>query len=95
MGLALGPMVRMWTRAIYRVINSANSWNQEVDLSAEAAHEIKFWSDCLDQFNGQPIWPINPQIKRISYSDASDAAWGGYLVHISNSVAKGTCQKQR
>ena len=89
MGLALGPVVRMWTRAIYRVINSANSWNQKVDLSAETAHEIKFWSECLDQFNGQPIWPINPQIKIISYSDASDAAWGGYLVHISNSVAKG------
>ena len=89
MGLALGPVVRMWTRAIYRVINSANSWNQKVDLSAEAAHEIKFWSECLDQYNGQPIWQINPQIKTISYSDVSDAAWGGYLVHISNSVSKG------
>ena len=42
----------------------------------------------LDQYNGQPIWPINPQIKITSYSDESDAAWGGYLVHISNSVAK-------
>ena len=63
MGLALGPVVRMWTRAIYRGINSANSWNQKVDLSTEAAHEIKFWSECLDQYNGQAIWPINPQIK--------------------------------
>ena len=89
MGLALGPVVRMWTRAIYIVINSANSLNQKVDLSAEAAHEIKFWSECLDQYNGQPIWPINPQIKITSYSDASDVAWGGYLVHIGNSVAKG------
>ena len=89
MGLALGPVVRMWTRAIYRVINSANSRNQKVDLSAEAAHEINFWSECLDQYNGQPIWLINPQIKIVSYSDASDAAWGGYVVHISKSVAKG------
>ena len=31
---------------------------------------------------------INPQIKVTSYSNASDAAWGGYLVDISNSVAK-------
>ena len=77
----------MWTRAIYRVINSANSWNQEVDLSAEAGYEIKFWSECLEQYNGQPIWPVNPQTKITSYSDASDAAWGGYLLH-SNSVAK-------
>ena len=89
MGLALGPVVRMWTRAIYRVINLANSWNQKVNLSEEAAYEIEFWSECLGQYNGQPIWPINPQIKITSYSDASDVAWGGYLVQISNSVAKG------
>ena len=89
MGLALEPVARMWTRAIYRVINSANSWSQKVDLSVEAAYEIKFWYECLDQYNGQPIRPINPQIKITSYSDASDAAWGAYLVHISNSVAKG------
>ena len=60
-----------------------------IDLFAEAAYEIKFWSECLDQYNGQPIWQMNPQIKIISYSDASGAAWGGYLVHINNSVAKG------
>ena len=54
-GLALGPVVRLWTRAINRVISLANAWNQKVDLSVEAANEIKFCSECVGHYNGHPI----------------------------------------
>ena len=62
MRLTLGPVVRMWTKAINIVFNLVYSWNQRVDLSAEAADEIKFRFECEGQCSGQPIWPINPQI---------------------------------
>ena len=89
MGLALGPVARMRTRSIYSVINKASFWDQKVSLSAEALNETKFWSECLGDYNGQPIWPIDPSIKIMTYSDASNTAWGGYVVHIYDQVAKG------
>ena len=58
-------------------------------MLAEVLNETKFWSECLGDYNGQPIWPIDPSIKIITYSDASDIAWGGYVVHIYDQVAKG------
>ena len=58
-------------------------------MSAEAQNETKFWSECLGDYNGQPIWPIDPSINIMTYSDASDIAWGGYVVHIYDQVAKG------
>ena len=89
MGLALGPVARMWTQSIYSVINKASFWDQKVSLSAEALNETKFWSECLGDYNGQLIWPIDPSIKIMTYSDASDIVWGGYVVHIYDQVAKG------
>ena len=87
MGLALGPVARMRTRSIYSVINKVSFWDQKVSLSAEALNETKSWSECLGDYNSQPIWPINPS-KVITYSDASDIAWGGYVVHIYDQAAK-------
>ena len=74
MGLALGPVARMRTRSIYSVINKASFWDQKVSLSAEALNETKFWSECLGDYNGQPIWPFDPSIKLMTYSDAYDIA---------------------
>ena len=88
-GLALGPVARMQTQSICSVINKASFWDQEVSLPAKALNEIKFWSECLEDFNGQTIWPVDPSIKIIFYSDAPHNAWGGYMVHIYDQVAKG------
>ena len=55
MGLALGSVARMGTRSIYSVINKAFFWDQKVNLSAEALNETKFWSECLEDYNGHPI----------------------------------------
>ena len=59
-------------------------------MSAEALNEIKFCSECLGDYNGQPICPIDPPIKIVTYPDASDIFWGGYVVHIYDQVAKGS-----
>ena len=90
MRLALGPVTRMQTRALYECIKSVPRWDSPVSLSSEASLEVEFWFQCLGQFNGQPMWPISPDIKITVYLDASDQAWRGYCVKVSNSVAKGS-----
>jgi len=41
-GLALGPVSGLWTRALYRDILSAEFWSQRITLSPEAAREVDF-----------------------------------------------------
>ena len=42
MGLALGPVVRLWTRGLYRDISSAASWDSPLQLSEDASH-VQYW----------------------------------------------------
>ena len=58
MGLAFGPVSRLFTRSLYHAQNSVLSLNCKVSLGEEA---IKFL-----KLDGQPIWQSSP---RISYSD--------------------------
>ena len=76
MGLALGPVSRLWMRAFYRDILSAEFWSQCITLSPEAAREVEFWKDSFPHCNGQPIWNAEPKIDVTSYLDASDTGWG-------------------
>ena len=90
MYLGLGPVVRMRTRSLYAVINEAVYWDERVALSGEALDEIHFWLENFDRLNGFPIWPASPLVSVFSYSDASELAWGGYIVSSRDSIAKGS-----
>ena len=90
MGLALCPVSRLWTRALYRDILSAQFWSQRITLSPEAAREVEFWKDCFHQCNGQPIWYADLKIDVTSYSDASDTGWGGYCVNVAGTEVSGS-----
>lgn len=89
MGLALGPVARLFTRHLYQVQNSVLSLSCRVALSGEALSEIQFWIDNFSNFVGQPIWHSSPAIDVISYSDASSTGWAGYIVQLGQSVARG------
>ena len=52
MGLALGPISCLWTRALYQDILSAEFWSQCNTLSPEAAREVEFYKDSLHHRNG-------------------------------------------
>ena len=52
MGLALGPVSCLWTRALYQDILSAEFWSQCNTLSPEAAREVEFYKDSLHHRNG-------------------------------------------
>ena len=90
MYLGLGPVVRIRTRSLYAVINEACYWDEMVALSEEALDEIRFWFENFDRLNGIPIWPAFFLVNVFSYLDASEFAWGGYIVSSRYSIAKGT-----
>jgi hypothetical protein len=89
MGLALGPVVRLWTRELYRSIQQSTSWDQKFGLSEEGRNEILFWHENFSN-SGQPIWAACPIIEVMTYSDASDVAWGGYAVQLGGQTAVGS-----
>ena len=42
MGLALGPVARLWTRSIYHQINSRQSWDRKMILTSESRQKLDF-----------------------------------------------------
>ena len=55
MELALGPVVRLRTRALYAVLNSVHSLSCKVALTREAVEELNFWRDNFFCLCGKPI----------------------------------------
>ena len=70
MGLALGPLVRLWTRELYQAIQQSTSWDHRFLLSEDRKNEICFWHENYAN-SSQPIWSAFPTIV-MTYSDASD-----------------------
>ena len=89
MGLALGPVARLWTRSLYHQVKLWQSGDRKIELTPESMRELHFWKSCYEEFNGQPIWPISPKCTVTSYSDASSWGWGGYVVQVGRSMSKG------
>ena len=56
MGLAIGPVPRLRTRALYHILNSRWFWSDILPLAIAARDELLFWKSSLAVFNGQPIW---------------------------------------
>ena len=90
MGLALGPVARLWTRGLYRFIMQASTWGGgRKELNEGAMREIVFWRNNFETCHGQPIWWVNTKPDISTYSDASDSGWGGYSVELGGNIAKG------
>ena len=89
MSLASGPVVRLWTRSLYRDILQASSWDSPMQLSADAQGEVVFWQTSFHNA-GYPIWSPSPRPEVLTYSDASDSGWGGFAVQIGGQAAVGS-----
>ena len=76
MGLAIGPISRFMTRCLYALLESRQTWCDQLLLSPEARDEIVFWEECLSEYKSQPIWHA-PSAVRVVYSDASNTGYGG------------------
>ena len=93
MSLAMGPVVCLWTRAMYRDICSAPCWDQPLCLPSDSRSEVLFWKQNFDN-SGHPIWAPSPKIEVLSYSDASGLGWGGFAVHINGKPAVGSWSEE-
>ena len=89
MGLALGPVARLWTRALYRDVCQKAYWDRRFLISQVSQAEVQFWRVNFDT-GGYPIWPPTPKVEVITYSDASGQGWGGFAVQLSDKVARGS-----
>ena len=89
MGLALGPVARLWTRGLYRDICNAERWDVHFAISEDAQQEILFWLENFDN-TGYPMWSSSPKVDVLTYSDASDDGWGGFAVQLGDSAAVGS-----
>ena len=69
MSLALGPIARLRTRALYAIINNCTSWHAYLSLGEEAREELLFWQSNVVTLNGHPIW-FKSGATRVVYSDA-------------------------
>ena len=87
MSLALGPVARFRTWTLYALLESRQAWCDVLLITQEAGEELRFWVECFDQFNSQPIW-YSPATVRCVYSDASDTGYG-YTVEHGMQVAQG------
>lgn len=88
MGLALGPVTRLRTRALYELVNKRWSWYDRFFMSPEAKDELDFWKHNISLFNGRAIW-FGPGCTRVVYSDASGTGYGGYSVQLTNDISTG------
>ena len=89
MSLAVGPVCRLHTRAMYRFIESRTSWSACRPLTKEVADEVDFWISTFDKVHGQPIWKSIPVKAVLTWSDASDSGWGGFSLQQGLEVAHG------
>ena len=90
---ALGAIARLRSRSIYHAINSVSHLDNIVDLKTQrdVCDEIQLWSDCFHNPHGSPMHPLNPACSVMTWSDASDFAWGGYTLSQSGlCVARGS-----
>ena len=88
MSLAIGPVCRLRTRALYVVLNRRTFWTDWLSLTKDALEELHFWRQNIDCFNGQSIW-FSAGTTRVAFSDASSTGYGGYIVELGPEFARG------
>ena len=78
--LAVAP-ARIYTRALYSVLNTAPHWYASVQLSDAAVDELQFWKSQLPNFSSHAMIPAQFTIRL--HCDASDDGWGAHCLDAS------------
>ena len=85
MHLALGPIVRLFTRNLYRLIESRITWYEPIVLTNEAIEELNFWLKNIHFRNGFTFKP-RPTTSKMIFTDASESGYGGFIAERLNKV---------
>ena len=92
MGPGIGKLTRLFTRKMYRFIDESGAWDKRRSLLEGTLRELNFWVKSLSLVNGHTI-KSDHTITKIVYTDASDYAYGGYIVQRGgNKIAHGSFQ---
>lgn len=83
--IALGPIVRFFTRHMYFVIAFRRSWRDYVYVSEHLSQELKFGLQRVDAFNGYHI-RRKFCATAVVYSDASDSRFGGFSSLVGDRI---------
>lgn len=93
MSIAIGPLTKLFTRQMYKFIDNRHllgfPWDSFRLLSREVITELTFWKFNLSASNGLEF-KTSPEITKVCYSDASQFAYGGFIVEkLGRVIAQG------
>ena len=77
--LAMGPVVKFYTRYMYFAIDDRSSWWQRVPTEGLLLRELQFWLGVSVWDYMQPIWPLVFKWSIKVNSDAGERGWGAAL----------------
>ena len=83
MHLCIGPIVRLFTRALYQDIESRTSWYSSFVISIASRRELEFWSSNLRVKNGF-TFKFHPTTTKVIFTYASDTGYGGFICEKLN-----------
>ena len=86
--LAVGPISRLLTRQMYLATESRSAWDHTLRFSPALLEGLRFWYSNIESFNGYSLRPP-PDSSTVVFSDASDVAFGGFLVSFDGVTASG------
>ena len=79
MHMSIGPLVRLFTRNIYREIAQADTWYQQLSLAQSTKEDLQFWLRNIENVNGC-TFKHRPTTTQIIFTDASGDGYGGFMV---------------
>ena len=97
MHLAIGPLVRLFTRNMYHEIENRISWYEPKIISKETNDELEFWLNNIYIYNGYTFKP-RALATCLVFTDARDGGYGGFSLKSLNkkvcSAKFENCEKQ-
>ena len=86
MHLAIGPLVRLFTRNVYNFIENRNSWYEIKTVNKYVADELKFWLSNINAYNGYTYKP-RPLTSCLLFTDAIEEGYGGFILrHLNKEI---------
>ena len=78
--LAIGAVARLFSREMYRVVESRVSWDIVVTLDEFVVSELAFWAGLEREWFVSPIWPVVMALhSNLAWSDAGAIGWGSHV----------------
>ena len=97
MHLAIGPLVRLFTRNMYHEIENRTSSYEPKIISKKTKGELEFWLNNINIYNGYTFKP-SALTTCLVFTGASDDGYGGFILKRLNrevcSAKFKDCEKQ-